>query len=230
MPTHRAVRWLLWPALAALCVAGLGWLAGADEVVGQPLMLSKRPVALHNRQDLGQTFSVPSDGLHRIDVQFGVQRELRDRQVRLVVYDEERRPIVDQEIDAAELRDGWYSFEFPPLGGVAGRSLRFDLGRNAPARAAVSVFIGPGTAYAEGYGVIDNVPDPSFDLAFRAYSATPITPAARIQRLWAVAQSAAAGHPGPFGQPGLMVGLGALYGVGLATLAWVILGRQRWRR
>jgi hypothetical protein len=215
--------------LMALCVIGLGWLASADIVIGQPTTV-KDPMPLHNRQALGQTFAADADGLRRIDILFAFQRDARERDVRLTVYDGDGRARATVDLPASELRWAWHAFEFPPLDGIAGQTIRLDLTRNAPVRASVGVRIGPGGAYPGGYGVIDNVPDPSFDLAFRAYSATAPNPAAHLQQLAAVTAAVTAGRPGLSGQPGLIAGLGAMYGVGLATLAWVLLVQRRWRR
>jgi hypothetical protein len=221
-------RWWPLPMLTALNILALIWLAGADRAVGQTIPV-KRPLALHNRQDLGQTFIAPGGDLHRIEILFSFQRDANDRQVRLQVYDGDGNLRAEQAIDASVLRHAWQGFDFAPLAGVADQTIQIKLTRNAPSRSSVGVRVGPGVYYPDGYGVIDNVPDPSFDLLFRAYSATPPTPPARLERAVALAGDVAAGRPGPFGGPALLLSLGAVYAVGLAALLWFALAHG-WRR
>lgn len=223
-------RWaLLAPLLALVIGAALLWLAGADQVTGQPLMLTKRPLALHNRQSLGQTFQPPVNGLHQVDIFFDSRGEVRSRQVRFILYGSDGLPLVNEEVDAVDLRDSWYPFAFAPISGVAGQQLRIDLRRNAPARDSIGVWVGPGGSYPNGYGTIDNVPDPSFDIAFRAYHATEPTFGARAARVTAMANAIAAGRPGLAGQPGTLLALGGLYAAGLAALMMVGVASPRWR-
>jgi hypothetical protein len=219
-----------WPALAALLTLLIGsvlvWLAGADTTAGQILILTERPVALHSDQALGQTFQVLADDFHSLDLLFATNAETRSRTVRLTITDPRGERLVDQEIEARRLRDGWYRFTFPPLRGVAGVPLRLEVQRNAPARAAVALWVGPGSAYP-GQGIFAGEVDGSFDLAFRAYSATAPTPTARLARVGELAKALATGRPGPLGQPAVLLGLGALYAVGLATVGIVLLAHRR---
>jgi hypothetical protein len=218
-----------WPALGTLLALLLGaalvWLAGADTTVGQTLILTERPVALHSRQSLGQTFHVLADDFHRLDLLFATNAETRSRTVRLTISDTRGQRFVDQEIEASLLRDGWYSFTFPPLRGVAGKPLQVDLYRDAPARSAVALWVGPGGSYP-GHGVFAGEIDGSFDLAFRAYSATPSTPAARLARVGGLAEALATGRPGLVGQPAFLLVLGALYVAGLATVGTILIAHR----
>jgi hypothetical protein len=227
----RAWRWpVALVVLSVVAAVGLVWLAGADVVDGQPLMLLERPLPLHNRQELGQTIRAPGDGVYRVDVFFFTQGEERSRQVRFLLFGSDGLPVVDYDVPAADLRDTWHSFTFPPIEGVAGDILRLDLRRNAPVRDALSVWIGPGSSYPHGYGVIDNVPDPSFDLAFRVYAATPPDLVARARRVVAIASDLTAGRTGPTSQPALLLGLGGVYAVGMAALGLVGVALLRGRR
>jgi hypothetical protein len=225
-----AWRWaLLLPFLALAIGASLVWLAGVDQVTGQPLMLTRRPLALHNRQSIGQTFQSPRDGLYRMDIFFDSRGEVRSRQVRFILFGADGLPLVTQDVDAADLRDSWYPFEFPAISAVAGQPLRVDLRRNAPARDSVGVWVGPGGSYPTGYGAIDNVPDPSFDIAFRAYAATAPDLGARASRVADMANAITAGRPGFAGQPGTLLMLAVAYAVGLAALTLVGVASLRWR-
>jgi hypothetical protein len=215
--------------LALIIGGGFVWLAGADRVTGQPLMLTKRPLALYNRQDVGQTLEASDDGLHRIDIFFNSRNEARSRQVSLSIYDQHGRLLLTQEVDAHELRDAWYAFVFSPLVDIAGTTLRLDLRRNAGARESVGIWVGPGSAYPGGYGVIDNVPDPSFDIAFRAYAAVPPWFGARLERARQLATDLSAQRSGLAGQPAWLLTVAAAYAVGLGCLGTLVLAMYRWR-
>jgi hypothetical protein len=221
--------WVRWLALAALLTLLIGsalvWLAGADTTAGQILILTERPVALHSDQSLGQTFHVLADDFHSLDLLFATNAEARSRTVRLIISDLRGQRLVDQEIVARRLRDGWYRFTFPPLRGVAGVPLRLEVERDAPARAAVALWVGPGNAYP-GQGIFAGEIDGSFDLAFRAYSATAPTPTARLARAGELAAALATGRPGLVGQPAFLLVLGALYVAGLAMVSTILIAHR----
>ena len=94
---------------------------------------------------------------------------------------------------------------------------------------SIGVWVGSGGSYADGYGVIDNIPNPSFDLTFRAYSATPPDLGERARRVAAMATAVTAARSGPVSQPAIVLGLGALYAIGLATLTAVGVSSLRGR-
>jgi hypothetical protein len=219
----RITRWLiLMPLLAALILGSLIWLAGADRTVGQTSFFMISPVNLYNRQPLGQTFIPPADHLHRIDLMLTTFGKHRDGIIRLSIYNEAGELLGRQEVQAASLPNHWSSFHFPTLSGVAGQMLRLDLRRNTSWRSPLGVYVAPGSFYPNGSGVINDEQDDSFDLAFRAYLATPPTLAARWERVRELAHILTVARPGWFGQPAFLYLLGVTYALGLAALIYAL--------
>jgi hypothetical protein len=216
-----ARRWpALWLMLTLVNAAALVWLSGADVTIGQTVWTG-RPINLYDGQTVGQVFSPPRDGLHRLDLMFLSYGESRAGQVTLHLRDEAGTPLASVTIDSQVLRDTWYGIDIPALTGVAGRGLRLELERDSGWRSPIGVRVGPGARYG-GDGLIRGERDPSFDLAFRAFMATPPWPAARWERVVEIARALTAARPGPFGQPVFLLLLGGAYAAGLAALTCLV--------
>lgn len=225
-----AGRWprrglVFWLALTLVNAAALVWLSGADTTMGQTVWVG-RPINLYEGQTAGQVFSPPRDGLHRLEFMFLSYGESRAGRITLQVRDEADAPLVSQTIDSQVLRDTWYGIDFPALTGVAGRVLHLELERDSGWRSPIGVRVGPGALY-HGDGLYRGKRDPSFDLAFRAYMATPLLPAARWERVVEIARTLATARPGPFGQPAGLLVLGGAYAAGLAALTCLVAGTVR---
>ena len=224
----RSSRWfILMPLLTALILGGLVWLAGADRAVGQTMFRARVPINVYDRQSIGQAFTVPADHLHRIDLMFVSYRQIREGNARLSVYDEAGARLVSQTIETSDVRDTWFSIELPIQSGVTGQTLRLELRRDADWRSPIGVRVGPGRAYPDGYGLLRGQRDDSFDLAFRAYLATPPTLPARWARVAELSETLAVGRPGLFGQPAFLLALGVAYAAGLAALVCLAAGYRR---
>ena len=220
-PTRRQRRWpVFWLLLTLVNAATLVWLSGADTTIGQTVWLG-RPINLYDGQTVGQVVSPPRDGLHRLDFMFLSYGESRAGQVTLHLRDEAGAPLASVTIDSQVLRDTWYGIDIPALTGVAGRDLRLELERDSSWRSPIGVRVGPGALYS-GDGLNQGERDPSFDLAFRAFMATPPLPAARWERVVEIARALTAARPGPFGQPAFLFLLGGTYAAGLAALTCLV--------
>lgn len=221
---HNRDGWPHWQRPTAAVALGLAislallWMAGADRVVGQTTFFISRPLNLYEGQTIGQTLPLPADGLHRLDVMFTTYREIREGALIVRISDEQATILFTEEVDSGLLRETWHSVTFPPLTGIAGRTLRLELDRPASWRSPIGVRAGPGAEFS-GTGLINGVPDPSFDLPVRAYMAVPASLPARIDRVLELAQALTARRPGLFGQPAILLLIATIYAAGLGLLA-----------
>lgn len=213
--------------LAALYSLVVIWSLGADRVIGVTWHWEGRPINTYDRVDLGQTFRVPSDGLHRLDVMLLSYASIRPGRVQLSIVDQAGNRRARSEIDSRWVRDSWIAFDFEPINGLTGQSARLVIERPSSWRSPIGVRVTPGTSYAAGTGLINDEADPSFDLAFRAYFASAADPGERWQQAQRVAQSLTMARPGLFGWSWLPLLLAFGYASGLAALTIVCLRIMR---
>jgi hypothetical protein len=203
-----AVAWLGVPVMFAVLLAAPSVTLPGDDV---GLRRFQTP-QLDPGVLLGQTFSMPGDGLHAIEVFPVSVRERVSGFVRFVLYDVTEGPstrvrgavvATDSLMQAPSFR-----FEFPPISDSADHSYQLDI---APTSAdGVAFWATQGERYAAGNLRI-NGQDRWADLAFQTYAPTP--------SIWQLLMTLWDGHPvrglvviGAFGSIWLLLGF-ALQGM-----------------